>query len=188
MAAGAENGRGGFPWRMVGWSIPVLLLTIPLLARWPWSLFDFVFMGALFGAVGLVIEGAVRASPNLAYRTGAGVAVAGVFLLVWVNGAVGVFGDEEGPANLMFFGVVTTAGLGSALARFRPAGMAWAMCATAAAQLVVVATVLGLGWASPGLEGVREAMLACGFAIAWLVSAGLFWRAAEDAAPLSPRT
>lgn len=190
MAADAEKGRGGVPWRMVGWSLPVVLLAIPLLARWPWTTFDFIFMGVLFGAVGLTIEGAVRASRNLAYRFGAGVAVLTAFLLIWVNGAVGVFGSEDNPANLMLMGVVALGAVASALARFRAPGMVWAMGAAGAAQLAVVAGVLIAGWQTPGLGGAREALLASGFAILWLVAAGLFRRAAEDGGkgPVAPRT
>jgi hypothetical protein len=184
MAAETENGRsrGGIPWRAAGWSVPVLLLLVPLAARWPWTLFDFVFMGVLFAGCGLALELAVRASASAAYRLGAAVAVATSFLLVWINGAVGIFGDEETPANLMFLGVVAVAVLGSVLARFRAAGQARAMAVAAAAQALAASVGLVAGLASPGPHGVREAVLAAGFALPWLVSAGLFGRAAEDQA------
>jgi hypothetical protein len=181
MAASAENGGGGHlaPWRILGWGGAAGLLLIPRLGHWPWTLFDYVFMAMLLAAAGLVLELAAWASRSLAYRVGAGLAAACAFLLVWINGAVGVFGDEGNPANLMFAGVIAVAAVGAALARFRAAGMARAMGAAALAQLLVAVTGPLAGLASPGVEGLREAVLAAGFAVLWLGAAGLFRRAAE---------
>ena len=52
------------------------------------------------------------------------VAALGAFFLVWVNGAVGIIGNEENQANLLFFGVLAVAVVGSLIARFRAKGMA----------------------------------------------------------------
>ena len=177
MASEMENGdrRGGNRWRIVLWSIPALLLLIPLVGRWPWTLSDFVFMGVLFGSVGLVLELAVRASSSIAYRAGVAVAVAAAFFLIWLNLAVGIIGSEDNPANQVYGGVLAVAAIGSVLARFRPGGMVFALIATALTQaaIAVYGLIAGLGAPLP-LEGF--------FVAAWLGSAALFRRAAQPSA------
>lgn len=177
-----DGGRRGIPWRIVGWSVPLLLLLLPLAANAPWTLTDFIFMGLLFVIVGLLLELAVRASGNIFYRAGAGVAVAASFLLIWVNGAVGFLGNEDNPANLMFAGVLLIAVLGSVLARFKPAGMARAMLATAAGQALVGMIALAAGLGSVELsDRLYEVVMGTSlFAALWLMSAGLFRKAAGE--------
>ena len=131
MASKADGSGGGrVPWRIIGWAIPVGLLTIPLINQWPWTLSDFIFMGALFAIVGGTFELALRASGNGSYRLGAAVAIVTAFLLVWVNLAVGIIGNEDNPLNLMFFGVIVAALVGAIAARFNADGMARADGAT----------------------------------------------------------
>ena len=131
-----DTGRA-IPWRIIGWSIPPLVLLLPLVAGAPWTLFDYIVMGVLLGGAGLLVELVVRASGNIAYRAAAFIAIAAIFLLIWVNGAVGFLGDEDNPANLMFGGVILVAVVGSVFLGFQPRGMARAMFAAAAAQLLV---------------------------------------------------
>jgi hypothetical protein len=152
-----------------------VLLTIPLIARFPWTVSDVLFAAMMFGIAGLAIELAVRVSSNIAFRGGVVVAVAASFLLVWVNGAVGFLGDEGNPANLLFFGVIAVALAGAIVARFRARGMAFAMLAAAFAQLAIGALAIPLGWASPGSQGLYEVVLGSTlFTGLWLLSAGLF--------------
>ena len=92
-----------------------------------WSLFDFAFFGAMVLGVVVVAWLVRRKSRGSAYRYAAGVALAATFLLVWVNGAVGIIGAEGNDANLMFFGVLATGLIGALLARFRPVGMSRAV-------------------------------------------------------------
>ena len=173
-----------FPWRFFGWGGVAVLLTIPLVLRFPWTVSDFLFAGLMFGVAGLAIELAVRASSNLAFRAGVGVAVAAAFLLVWVNGAVGFLGDEGNPANLLFFGVIAVALAGAIVARFRAEGMGFAMLAAAFAQLAIGALAIPMRWASPGSQGLYEVVLGTTlFTGLWLASAMLFrWAAAREAA------
>ena len=105
------------------------------------------------------------------------------FLLIWVNGAVGVIGDEDNPANLMFIGVILVALAGSALARFEAKGMARAMLVAFALTAAIAVAALVLGWGAgdpPGAVGL--AMLIGGFAPMWGLSSALFAKAARDAA------
>ena len=175
--ANGRRGRGGIPWRVVGWSVPAFLLLLPLVAmrftpEVNWTASDFIFAAVLFGSVGLAFELIVRRSTRLAYRLGAGLAVVAAFLTIWVNAAVGMIGSEDNPYNLLFGGVLLVALVGSALARLAPAGMAWAMLVTAVAQAVVGAGGLA--------TDPRGAVLSMGFAGLWLVAAALFRSAARD--------
>ena len=78
-----------------------------------------------------------RMGGGRAYAIGLGLTIAGVLLMSWANLAVGIIGNEEDPANRLYWGVVAVALAGAVLARFRPRGMALALAATALAQTVV---------------------------------------------------
>jgi hypothetical protein len=146
-----------------------------------WTPADFAVAGALIGGVGLGFELAVRRSPGRAWRAAAGLALATAFVLVWLTLAVGILGSEDDPANLMFAGVLAVAVLGALAARFRPAGLARAMAATALAQGLAAAVALLAGFGA-------DALLAAAFAALWLVSARLFdWAARQPADPAPPR-
>jgi len=157
--------------RIVAWSAAAGLLMLPAIAmqftrQVVWGPIDFLAAGALIGGVGLTFELAVRTHQSAAYRAGAAVALLTAFLTVWVNLAVGMIGDEDNPLNLVFAGVLAVAALGSLLARFRPAGMAWAMLATAAAQAATILPALA--------QEPRTAPLIGAFALPWLLAAALF--------------
>ncbi|HWK35278.1 hypothetical protein [Sphingomonas sp.] len=176
-----DPARHRIPWRVIVWGIAGFVLLLPAIAGAPWTAFDYVAMAVLLGGAGLTMELVVRRSRDIAYRAGCGIAVVAAFLLLWVNGAVGILGDEDNPANLLFVGVIAIAAVGAALARFRAAGMARVMATTAAAQALVGGIALAAGWASPGYAGVYEVALGTGvFSTLWLISAGLFGKAARD--------
>jgi hypothetical protein len=186
MAANANYGGGRILnlLRLAGWGGVTILLLAPLVAMQftdevAWTGSDFAAAAVMLGSAGLAMELAVRKTDNLAYRVGAGLAISAAFGLVWVNGAVGFLGDEGNLANLMFLGVLAVALVGSAVGRFEPAGMARAMFATAAAQVLVGVVGLTAGWASPGGHGLYEVVMGTSlFSALWLVSAFLFRKAA----------
>ena len=174
-----DDARPALPLRLIGWSVPALILLLPLIGGWPWTLSDFVVMGVLLGGAGLVLELIVRASRDIAYRAGAAVAVLASVLLIWVNLAVGFLGGEDNPANLMFLGVIAIAALGAVFAGPRPQGMARAMFAAGAAQILAGAIGFGAGLGSPGFAGLYEAVMGTiVFGALWFVAAGLFRKAA----------
>jgi hypothetical protein len=180
--------RGGVPWRLVGWAGAGLVLLAPMAGNAPWSLSDYVFAAVLLGAAGLALELAAR-SGSLAYRAGVAVAVAAGVLLIWVNGAVGLLGDEDNAANLMFFGVLAVAVVGAVLARLRAAGLARAMFAAAAAQVAAGAVALAGGLGSAGNAGLYEAALSTGvFTPLWLAAGWLFRKAARNAEQVTAMT
>jgi hypothetical protein len=101
-----------------------------------WDVLDFVVFGALIAAVAVTYRLAMRWTGDSAYRFAVGVALAGAFLLVWVNGAVGIIGASGNDANMMFFGVLGIGVIGAFMGRFQAHGMARALCATALAQVL----------------------------------------------------
>ncbi|HUE80171.1 MAG TPA: hypothetical protein VMN38_11130 [Sphingomicrobium sp.] len=177
--AGKGGARRWSGWRIAGWSLPVLLLLLPLVAMQfsdevHWTAADFVFAAVLFGSVGLAFELIVRKSNSLAYRFGAGTAVLATLLTIWVNGAVGMIGSEDNPYNLLFGGVLFVALMGAVLARLEAPGMVPAMVVTAIAQAATGA----FGFTTD----VLGATYSMAFAGVWLLAAASFWNAAREQA------
>jgi hypothetical protein len=187
--AATNGGNGWNSWRLARWLAGLALLLIPAVMMqvapgWQWGPADFVFAAAMiFGTLG-VYDLATRMPGGWAYRAGAALALAAVFLLVWINLAVGIIGDEGNPLNAMYFGVIALGLAGAFAARFRPAGMARALFVAAFAQLAVAAVAVVAGPNEPpGLLGVLGLNL--GFALMLAVSGALF-RRAGDGGTLQP--
>jgi hypothetical protein len=169
------------------------ILLVPLLGNlfmgWNWPPFAFPFWGALLFGAGLTYELVARKGGTTAYRAAVGVACATGFILFWINAAAGIIGD--GPVNLMYLGVLAVGFLGAFIVRFQPRGMALALFATAAAQMLVPLIALVIwktGWQDllidpnsphppfhPGIAPVFG--LNAVFATLWVGSALLFRRA-----------
>lgn len=129
--------------RIAVWAAAALVLLLPLVTGAPWSLSDYLFAGILlFGSLG-AYEVAARMAGDSAYRAGVGIAIAGAFLLIWINAAVGI---TDSDADVMYFVVVAIGIIGALVARFRPEGMARAMFATALAHALVgvIALIAGI--------------------------------------------
>jgi len=173
----SDTNVGGSPSRIAGWGLAVLALLTPFLAMQftsgvNWTGSDFIFAALLIGGAGLLLELTVRMSNSRSYRVGVGLALAAGFLTNWASGAVGMIGNEDNPLNLMFGGVLAIALLGSSIAGLRPAGMARAMAAAAAAQLV--ASMIGM------FTDLRGGIFSALFAGLWLASAAMFRKASQQ--------
>ena len=106
----------------------------------------------------------------MAYRAAVGLAVAAALLLIWINLAVGIIGDEGNPANLMYIGVLAVGITGAIFARLQPHGMAHALFATALTQMLVAVIAQ--------IAGLESMFILNGcFAALWVGSALLFRRA-----------
>lgn len=160
-------------WRILGWGGAVTLILMPLVAMQfttevYWDGADFIFATAIFGIFGGLIELAVRLSSNWHFRFGSMFAVLAGFMVVWSNLAVGMIGDEDNPANLLFAAVLTVAILGAILARLHPHLMAGAMLF---AGLIQAAIGLFAGVFGTDVRGGIFTIILAGF---WLISAALF--------------
>lgn len=167
-------------WTLLVWGGAGLMLLAPLVAmrftrEIAWTPFDFAVAGAMLAIACGTVELAVRASGGLAFRAAVAIAVATAFFIVWAWGAVGIIGDEDNPANLMFGGVLLIALAGGYVGRFRAPGLARALVATACVQAVVAIAA----WRMSSLEG---AVAGAAFTGAWLLSAWLFAKADQEEA------
>jgi hypothetical protein len=178
-----DGGRRVNRLRPAIWGIAGLLLLLPLVAMQftaevNWTGRDFVAFGVLLAVACGTYEFGAWLSGNTRYRAAVGVAVLTGFLLVWVNLAVGFIGSERNPANLMFGGVLAVGIIGALVARFRAQGMARALAATAAAQVLV--SVIAL----IGHLGDTPLIPTAVFAALWMTSAWLFHGVAEQQSAL----
>lgn len=161
-----------------------VLLAVPLMAMQvtdevAWTGGDFLFAAVMLLGVGTTYVLATRGGRSTVFRWAVGVGLAAALGLVWVNGAVGLIGDEGNPANLMYGGVLAVALIGSIVARLRPRGMAWAMFAAAGAQALVTIIALAYGLGAPVTDAV-ELLGGNGLFMAlWVWSGGLFLVAAN---------
>ena len=163
--------------RIAIWWLAAGLWLLPLVAMQftdevNWTPFDFVFWAVLLLVACTAYELVSRLSPNRSYRAGVGVAVATGFLVVWANAAVGMIGSEDNLYNLLFLGAMVVGAAVALLCWFKPAGMAWALWATAAVHGTVALVALVAG------TDPRGAALSLCFVLPWLLSAGLFRHAA----------
>lgn len=183
---GNSTGWRGNHWRIMGWGTAAIVLLLPLIAMQftdevNWDVSDFIVFGAMLVTAGGAFELAARMTPNKAYLAAVGVALAAAFFLVWVNGAVGLIGNEENPANLMYGGVLAVGIIGAVIARRKPKEMARAMVATAVAQVLVPAIALIAGLSNT--SGLGNTFVVTGiFAALWLTSAWLFRKSGQSAA------
>lgn len=76
--------------------VTAAILMIPLVAMQftnevVWDLFDFAVAGTLICVTGLLFVALCRSVSKPTYRAAGGVGLAGLFLLVWAELAVGIF-------------------------------------------------------------------------------------------------
>lgn len=164
-------------WRMAIWGGATLLLLLPLVAMQftqevAWDLPDFIAFGVMLTVACGTYELAARMTSSGAYRAAVGIGVATGFILVWINLAVGIIGDEDNVLNLLYGGVLAVGMIGALIARFRPHGMACALVAMAIAQGLVAVTAQVAGHFTWVLTAVFVAL--------WLTSARLFGKAARE--------
>jgi hypothetical protein len=172
--------------RLIVWVVVVvLILLIPLAMQFTnevqWN--EAVAYGIILLAVGGIFElWRWLKTRNGAYRIAFGVGLAGVFLLGWVSGAVGIIGSENQPVNLMYWAVPAALLAGSLISRLSPGGMARTLFAAALVQLLipVIALIISkeVSWGAAGVIGVF--VFNSVFAVLFIGSAMLFRRASEE--------
>jgi hypothetical protein len=188
MPKGAEDSgkRHLRAWRTAPLAIAALALLLPLAAmqvtdQVAWGGGDFVLLGAILLAACGAYELAARTTHKAAYRAAIAVALVTAIGLVWINLAVGIVGSDDDSVNLMYAGVLAVGLLGAVIVRFRPRGMAHVLGVTALAQALagLIALMAGMGSNGANRPGVVVALTGV-FALLWLLSAWLFWKAAQE--------
>jgi len=184
--AGNTNGGGRHGgWRKAVWGTAAFLWLLLLVAM-PFTtevnLVEIVAYGViLLAAAGTYELALALRTRNSAYRIAVGVALAAAFLLGWVNGAVGIIGNEGQPANLMYSGLIAVGLIGALVARFQPRGLSRVLIVVAVAQALVPVIALimwpQVSWGAAGMMGVF--VLNAFFVLLFAGSALLFRRAAN---------
>ena len=143
-------------------------------------IFEFMLLGAGLLALILVARWLIKRMPgNQPYKYGLGLAIAAVFLLFWMNGAVGIIGSENNDANTWYLAVIGLAIFGGIVVRYRPAGMAWIMGSCAAGMIVIALVALVLGWGVSGPVWPNDVIMITLFFVSMFAgSAWLFQQAA----------
>jgi len=116
--------------------ITILILLIPLFgnlyfAGFYWELFDFVLAGGLIFSLLLGLSFVRKQSVSGYYKIAWLLASLALFLLVWINGAVGIIGSEDNVANSLYLGVFLVFAVGSLITRFSSHGMSYVLFLTA---------------------------------------------------------
>ena len=178
MNANAMDNPRRNPLRPYVWGLAAFLLILPGIAMQftsevNWDRSDFAIFGVMLLVACGIYEAATRFTASKAYRLGVGLPELAGFLIIWVNAAVGIIGNESNLANIMFYLIPPIALLASIVARFKAPGMVRAMQFTAAAQASTALITVAMGW---GHIWVLTAV----FVAIWLTSAQLFNKASQD--------
>jgi len=170
--------------RLIVWAIvAVLILTIPIAmqfteeVQWGEAIAYDIMLLAVGGFYELLRWLKTRTK---VYRIAFGIGLAGVLLLGWVSGAVGIIGSENQPVNLMYWAVPAVLLIGSIISCLAPRGMARTLFATALVQFLIPVIALFIWpakafWGDAGVIGVFIINLI--FALLFAGSAMLFRRA-----------
>lgn len=167
-------------WRVARWSGAAVLLCLPAIAmrftgEVAWTPSDFVVTGTLLTTILGAYELLASRAQNVTARAASILTVLGLFLLIWINLAVGIIGQEGNAANLMFVAVIAILTGGACIARFKPKGVGRTLFTAAGAQLAigVIALAGGLGTGGPGWP--RDVIaLTIFFTGLWAVAGTLF--------------
>ncbi len=144
--------------------ITALLLLIPLTAMQfsdevNWSVSDFIIMGTALLLVGFGYNWISQKSKKMQFKLATAFAILGAFLLFWVNAAVGIIGNENQTANLLYFSVFLILIIGIGISKFKAKKLAFTMFFASGVQLLipVIALIIWppptISW-SPGVLGV----------------------------------
>jgi hypothetical protein len=169
---------------------PVLLIALlgnTFVEGWNWKWNDFIFAWVVFALTTFVYRLIVtRKWANLTYKLGAALAVFAGFLIFWFTAAVQIIGDEN-PGNILYLGVILTGLTGVGLARFKPAGMAKAAFATAAATFLVPVIAV-LAWPADFSPGPMKVFILNSVFVLMFAGSGLLFRHApsQPNAPAPP--
>lgn len=151
-----------------------------------WTAMDFAVVAIMLFGTGLAYVLITHKRKESLYRLAVALAATTGLLLFWSNLAVGLIGSEDEPANLMYFGVLAVAFIGSVISRFKPRGLSVAMWVTAGVQVLTIVIALLAGWHRLAESSLTEIIGINGFfAMLWAISGLLFrWVKLENNPPV----
>ena len=155
-----QNTRRLIVWAIVGALILLLLILAAMRVTNEVNLGEAVAWSGILLVAGGFYElwQWLKKTRTRAYRIGFGVGLAGVLLLGWVSGAVGIIGSENQPVNLMYWAVHAALLTGALISRLSPGGMARTLFAAALVQVSVpvIALIISpeVSWGNAGVIGV----------------------------------
>lgn len=169
--------------RVAGWTAAAMILVLPfVLMRFTtevdWTFGDLLFAGAILGSVGLLFEFLIRRSADDAYRTGVIVTLATMFLLIWINAAVGLVGSGANAANILYAALVAVPMIGGLLCGFKAKGMFRTSIATAVVQALIMVGVFVIGAVGED-EAIAILVMNAVFIVLWIGAALLFAEASR---------
>lgn len=160
----------------------LVILSIPFVAMQVteevnWSASDFILMALILSGIAAVYELAAHKSQLSSYRIAVGIGLLGLFLLFWVNAAVGIIGNESQDANLVYAGVFAVILIGSIASKLHAAGMFNTMI-LGAISTMAAPSIAYIFWPPTMISwspGVFKVFLMSGFfAFLFILSAFLF--------------
>ena len=164
--------------------VPTLILLIPLGAMlfkvegWAWGPESFLVAWIMMAGVGLAYRLVTRKAVGGFYRGATALGLITAFLIIWINGAVGIIGSEDNPANLLFGIVLLFGVVGAVVARLEAPGMARTLFGVALGQFLVPVVAV-LVWRPDFSPGVVK-VFALNFVFVMLfASSGLLYRQAS---------
>ncbi len=154
------------------------ILLIPLIAMFfteevDWNLADFLVAWIMLFGTGISYKLiSLKMTQSTQYKIATGLAVVGLLMIVWVNLAVGIIGNEDNPVNLIFYSVHAVGVLGTFIARFEAKGMSYTAYAMSATMVIIGIITLVAGW---GFTPIITAF----FTVIFLISGMLYRKASE---------
>jgi len=181
MVVNTDGIERGNRWSIFIWTGAAGLILLPFIAmrftsEVNWTLSDFVFAGVMISGSCVVLELALRLTRSWAYRGAVALELSAIFLLVWVNGAVGIIGNEDNPLNLLYGCVIMTAIGGAVGAGAKARGMARASASAATIMMLVCLIVITSGRTDTAAT-IGYVALHTFFAMLFASAAALFHRA-----------
>ncbi|MEM8484619.1 MAG: hypothetical protein AAF564_03680 [Bacteroidota bacterium] len=123
-----------------------------------------------------------------AYKYAFGLLIACSLFIIWMNLAVGIIGDSDDPANLMYVGVLAIGLVGALMVRFKPIGMMYTAFVMAKFLVIVPIVAIGMGRHLDGSTPPLATFIILHLVfIACLFVAGLCFRRAAAEERLSDR-
>ncbi len=120
-------------------------------------------------------------SHTMAYRLGFGAAISAAVLLLSMIAMIGVLAERGAAVDRIYYCVLGFGVIAALVVQLEARGMAYAMLATAAAQMLVIPSALASGLHRGAGNSLAEIIGVNGvFAVAFVAAAALFFYAARS--------